>query len=377
MNYILVLLLITITGIIGTYLFNFLFQFKVSPLKYPTIEGFRGYLSFFVFLHHFSDWYFYLKTEKWAEYLYNTVTHCGKTSVIMFFMITGFLFSNKLLDEKPIDWKVFFINRIYRLVPMYFFVVGVVWCIVAYNSKFTLHEPIDTLLLHGIEWLGFIYVGNTNINNWANTYLIIAGVNWSLAYEWLFYFSIPVINVIVTKKTTSWFTVGVCSLLIMVFFMNNHPSAKLLLTFLAGFLVAYVLKKSTIKEHLNKPIFAVLLLILMVFNVYTFSDPDHAIALAIDVLIFLLICSGNTIFGFLTTKTAMVLGQLSYSIYLIHGVILYGLFTYVFDKKWLVSLEFNEYLLLGIGIAPLVIMSSFITHKYIELPFMRFKNKTH
>ena len=63
-----------------------------------SIDGMRGLLALFVFLHHACIWYFSLSTGQWKippSYFY---THLGQSSVALFFMITAFLFSNKLLD---------------------------------------------------------------------------------------------------------------------------------------------------------------------------------------------------------------------------------------------------------------------------------------
>jgi hypothetical protein len=43
-------------------------QFGAPPDqgRYSSIDGLRGYLAFFVFLHHSSVWYFYLQTGQWS-----------------------------------------------------------------------------------------------------------------------------------------------------------------------------------------------------------------------------------------------------------------------------------------------------------------------
>lgn len=67
--------------------------------RFASIDGLRGYLAFFVFLHHSAIWYFCLRTGQWKVPPSNLYTHFGQSSVAMFFMITGFLFSLKLIDR--------------------------------------------------------------------------------------------------------------------------------------------------------------------------------------------------------------------------------------------------------------------------------------
>lgn len=33
--------------------------------RFATVDGLRGFLTFFVFLHHACIWYFYLRTGSW------------------------------------------------------------------------------------------------------------------------------------------------------------------------------------------------------------------------------------------------------------------------------------------------------------------------
>ncbi|MBY9589867.1 acyltransferase family protein [Pseudomonas aeruginosa] len=76
---------------------------KPIPLplsRFSTIDGLRGYLAFFVFLHHAAIWYYFLRSGAWQVPPSNLYTHFGQTSVSLFFMITGFLFTHKLLQSK-------------------------------------------------------------------------------------------------------------------------------------------------------------------------------------------------------------------------------------------------------------------------------------
>lgn len=60
--------------------------------RFVALDGLRGYLALFVFLYHSALWYFYLRTGQWEVPPSNLYTHFGQSSVLLFFMITGFLF---------------------------------------------------------------------------------------------------------------------------------------------------------------------------------------------------------------------------------------------------------------------------------------------
>src|SRR5580698_9187138 len=110
--------LIPILPIVGLALLTVSLVSKVVPVQvaeghYANIDGMRGYLAFFVFLHHSSIWYLQLKYHYWGLPPSNLYSHFGPTSVAMFFMITAFLFCRKLLNAgtKGLDWPKLYIGR--------------------------------------------------------------------------------------------------------------------------------------------------------------------------------------------------------------------------------------------------------------------------
>ncbi len=73
---------------------------NVKAGRYASIDGLRGYLAFFVFLHHSSVWYFYIQTGHWERPDSGLYDYFGMGSVKIFFMVTGFLFFGKILDKR-------------------------------------------------------------------------------------------------------------------------------------------------------------------------------------------------------------------------------------------------------------------------------------
>ncbi len=85
-------------------IFSFWFFYRDYPVyidkgRYDSIDGLRGYLAFFVFLHHSLVWYFYVRTGVWSTLDSHFYNHLGQASVIFFFMITGFLFYAKVIQK--------------------------------------------------------------------------------------------------------------------------------------------------------------------------------------------------------------------------------------------------------------------------------------
>ena len=123
---------------------NKIIKQKITDVKYPEIDGVRGYLAFFVFLHHGYIWSVFLKTKEWNEPNSNLFNQFGQTSVVFFFIITAFLFTNKLINSKnkPIKWPDYIQSRFFRLFPAYFISICLVFLIVVISSDFEIKETI-------------------------------------------------------------------------------------------------------------------------------------------------------------------------------------------------------------------------------------------
>src|SRR3990167_3188135 len=167
-------------AIMVTYLIYRCFGAPPDQRRFASIDGLRGYLAFFVFLHHSSIWYFYLRQGQWRIPPSNLYTHFGQSSVAFFFMVTGFLFFSKLIDGKTrgVDWGKLFISRFLRLVPLYLFVMLLLFSVIALLSNGVLNEPLPKLIKGVIRWLGFTILGAPNLNGIDHTSTIVGRVTW-------------------------------------------------------------------------------------------------------------------------------------------------------------------------------------------------------
>jgi len=80
-----------------------------------------------------------------------------------------------------------------------------------------------------------------------------------------------------------------------------------------------------------------------------------------------LIVLGSSVFGLFRSKASVLLGEISYSIYLLHGIILYALFSSG-DIIDLTEISLLQYLYILPVVALLVILFSASTYLEIEKP---------
>ena len=348
-------------------------RFGPSPVqgRFAALDGLRGFLALFVFLHHASIWYFYARTGLWRVPPSNLYTHFGQSSVALFFMITGFLFFSKLLDARSgrLDWGRLFISRFLRLVPLYLFAMFLLFSVVALLSNGVLHETLPTLFSKGMRWLGFTILGAPDLNGVAPTSLIVAWVYWSLPYEWFFYASLPLLALTVqVRPPLPYLILGIAG---AAGFYAWHPQSHHVLSFLGGIAAALLVRMDIFRRFAGSSIASFLLLGLLAIVLTAFPSAYGFIPLLLLSLSFSLIAGGNGLFGILVNSVSRTLGEMAYSIYLLHGIVLYFVLTFIIGPDMTRSLSPLAYWMLVVGIAPVLVVVSFCTFRFIERPAMQ------
>ncbi len=340
------------------------------------LDGLRGVLALSVYICHVAAWYHYFKTGSYMQSGPGLYYQLAKVGVFMFFMITGYLFIGKVLRErkKGIDWTRFVVSRVLRIAPLYLFAVSVMLLIISKESAFQLQQPIKSLAPDIFEWVTFTIFGTPLINDYEQTALIMSHVQWTLVYEWIFYLSLPLVALAMHIRVPMLFLIVIVSLLASIYF--NTEDLFLPTGFIGGGLAALICSHfEKIKAILVKPAFSIIvigLLILqgMLFPEFGFRQPTKYSA-ALICASFLIIAAGNDLFGFLTHKVAKYLGKISYSIYLMHGIILFVSFKFVLGFEFASSLSRIGFGLFVLGITIFVVLISSMTYYFIEEPAMK------
>lgn len=333
------------------------------------IDGIRGYLALSVLFHHYVVTYYWKLGGIWQRPPENFFQNLGKVGVAIFFMITGFLFFSRIMDKnRVINWLSLYKSRLFRIYPLYLFSLALISLIVFYSSDFRLNTSKVDLILHYIRW--GIFIGG-DINDFSDTKKIIAGVDWTLKYEWLFYLSLPLI--FLTNRflgKVGLISLGLFSIYVYVYPFNIKSFSSIHLIYFAVGAVAFPLSR-LIRTHINCSSFKVSILsvalIVILFLYPKTHDPFHVLVMAI---FFILISAGNNIFGMLSSKTSLLLGEISYSIYLLHGIVLYLIFT-CWSPLEVSKFTLAEFILFLPLISLVVVIISVLTFLVIENPAIK------
>ncbi|MFJ1336753.1 acyltransferase family protein [Pseudomonas caricapapayae] len=335
--------------------------------RFPTLDGLRGLCASSVFIHHSVMAYGFYAAGKWkpvsgvSSYDGNYMGHLGSVGVMLFFMVTGFLFSDRLIrNSGREDWVGFYRKRIRRIAPLYFFVVLTVIAICVIS------DAIKGSFLVGygqaLQWFGFGFFPLSSLGMTGFTWTMVCGVLWTLAIEWQFYFLLPAIGVFCTRNRTFLTFVGAVSVLSVMLALSKGIEVKtavIALCFCAGAIAAH-LHSTPWRKHLASWPMAVLSVALLAIDIkYRFSSYNLLSFLSVA-LIFLCASNGNSFFGILNFRPMKFLGVISYSVYLCHGLVLFG-------ASKAVSLGMSQYAMLA---ALLLVPFCALTYRYVERPFL-------
>lgn len=362
---------------ITAHLISIKYKIINTNVRYESIDGLRGFLALGVFIHHAAIWHQFLQINKWDSPKSNLYSQLGQTSVAFFFMITAFLFISKLLNtkNKKVDWNILFLSRFFRLVPMYFVSIFVLIIIVMILSNWQIMVGPEIYFKQIFSWLAFTIPDTPDINNCAYTNIINAGVVWSLPYEWLFYFSLPILSLLILKKNTSTFYLLISLLFIYGFYKIKYIEGQHLLSFAGGAISPFLIKYSRRKVNYNSPVFSLIILLCLSALILFFSTSGDFISKLLIIVVFNLIVLGNNVFGILKSSILKFLGEISYSTYLIHGIILFVVMYFFYGLQEAANLSSNKYCMLIFITTPFVVLISFITYKTIERPFMDYSKR--
>ncbi|MBA6295145.1 acyltransferase [Colwellia sp. MB02u-9] len=373
-----------ITSILITLLTVFYLSTKISRSKkfqfillrdnrFGAIDGLRGYLALGVFIHHFIITWYWKTQGIWQQHEDSYIQNLGKVGVAVFFMITGLLFTQKLLkDTGNIRWLRLYVSRIFRIYPLYIFALLFITVLAFYETNFIINTDTLQLLKNYVRWMLF---QGTKINGFEHTELIIAEVYWTLRYEWLFYLILPMLAFILKlNRSISLSLIAICFFFFIEPVIFAKINSKYFILFAVGGCTAYLSQKlnenHTFFRHYLWSYISLTSLILSL----TSAEFLSVVQLVYITIFFIPIALGNDLFGVLSLTGSKVLGEISYSIYLLHGIALYILFT-ILPFADLSFFTYEEYIISMPFVACIVVIISTLTFLNVELPSMKYGKK--
>lgn len=354
--------------------------------KIPNLDTLRFIAASLVIIHHIELYKDAFSVSNFAHVPFIQVI--GKLGVVLFFVLSGFLITTLLLNEKEtqggISFKKFYIRRILRIWPVYYLVIFLGFFVLPNISflEFPKHDHVQGLVSSPTNFILYLTI-------FANIAWAVYGnipyttQTWSLATEEQFYLLWPAVISYFNKRLLLVMVVVVLLYHAALYFFwsryaNFIPDTK----YFSRFLYAFNINCMAIGG-----IFAALIhrkhkIVELIFNKYTF----YGVALVTVILLLVGKKFGNVnydvysvLFGIIISNLAFnekfskvlensitnYLGSISYGLYMFHAIavvvaIKIGVY---FSSNWII------YPLTFI----MAIIVSHISYKYFEKYFLHYK----
>lgn len=347
---------------------------KISYI--PILDGLRGFAVILVLLGHLprvGDNVFSTIIWKIPQFL-----HFAFMGVDIFFCLSGFLITRILLhslEKGTFSFKNFWIKRIFRIFPIYYLTVFLVYFFIDKSH-------IQSLLFY---YSNFDFAFNKDIHPMRHT--------WSLAVEEHYYLFVPIIIYFLSKRFLLKFFLYIIPVFVLsqvIYLALYHPyDIKILdkissIRFLTlGFGSFLALKEAELKKftkYKKTAYFIILFLfiagpLLRFLNLPVFYIIGRFIFSGIISILFLSILVSNHYFNkncitqdFFSSRVLKFFGKISYGIYLYHLPILF-----LFGVSHMQNYEFVS-LSKFILILSTIIIVSMISYEIIEKPMLKLKS---
>jgi peptidoglycan/LPS O-acetylase OafA/YrhL len=291
-----------------------IFRIQSEKREYEFLDGIRGISAIAVATCHINQ---HLLSFLGFSALPETGNRIGILGLQIFFSLSAFLFTKQALDG-ILKIKNFYIQRIRRIMPLYVFASAATIFFCLYYSPYP-PDAYNKLLQQSLDVLAYGTIGGiSKLEVQGYNALTMIGVAWSLSYEWKFYIIFPGLVYLYRKSPlTKGMTLVVAGFLAFRDFSNT---GEVVWPFFApGILVAFMARNNMKFSQFWKIILCVITLPLIGLAAAMKGYFNWQHLLIVTGIFFCLFFAEPR---FLAAPTFRVLGQMSFSIYLLHCLVL-------------------------------------------------------
>lgn len=342
---------------------------KMSNINYRyDIQGLRAIAVLLVFVFH----------------LIPVSLSGGFIGVDIFFILSGFLVGGIIISKKEketFSFIDFYIGRIKRIVPVFLSLLITVSLVGSYVYLSSDIGFLKKVLFHSAIFNSNNYFASLNSYFGASSLENPLLHTWTLSLEMQFYLLLPLIIIYINKKYLLRFLTILFIFLVFYSVVNSYYFGNIqsmyfslparIPEFVLG--VIFAMKKETWQKNIFQYKNAISIFSFVAILLCAYFFDEHTIFPGVLVFIpvlatgLLLITEKSWVNNFISNKFFVLIGELSYSIYLWHWSIM-AFIRYYNNKQ-----EFNFVQILFIIGATLVL--SYISYHLIENKYRKFTNK--
>ncbi|TYA84065.1 acyltransferase family protein [Seonamhaeicola marinus] len=352
----------------------------------PSLTPLRGIAAILVVFFHFDIWLMLRGFPRLIDLEYSSIINNGYVWVDFFFILSGFVichvYSEKLEHRTKTTVKNYLWARFSRLYPLHVFImllfvlqiIVLLWLFPEYAEKkwlWTRSLPDFLYHLFFLQTSGIVDRPVWNVGSW------------SIAAEWWTYILAIILIPLLNKGNMVLRIISVIlSLLGYIFITSQNPKFTLdefyalgtlrcVFGFTVGIVVYQAYKYLIYKETIWTKDWLFFVILVSSILVLHFGLYDVIIIPLFAVLILCAALNKGLPHKLLNTKPLIFIGNISYSIYLIH---LFWIYTWVmwidlyFIPSTTTTPDLAQRTLWFLILFSLIVASSYITYNYVEIP---------
>ena len=352
---------------------------RLSPL-----DALRGLLATWVMVAHVAS---RVLSDRAIQKFHLQAALEPLIPVYVFMILSGFVIFH-FLHRDYSGYRSFIVRRFFRLAPLYFFILPISALAVGFELRTLQSLPwrngdiIDSIGVHREALAAFWshLLAHASLLHGAIPDRVLEDApftflsqGWSISLEWQFYMIAPLLFVLVTSRRYWWLVLAVSALALLgtLYYAVGYLPSQLHY-FAVGILSFYAYRHSSWYIGLNAAVRTVALLFVLVALYFGTANPlPWMVWLAVMHVVLNTRTSSTSFLSRISDSPALLwLGEVSYSVYLLHIPILYLVFAVLLRLS--TSWEQGRFLIVALAlIVPLTLVLAALTHKFIELPGVR------
>lgn len=363
---------------------------KPSATSIAGLTPLRGIAALGVAIFHFQV-YFIRFIDKHNSMLVDKLY----LMVDLFFIMSGFLIMHVYREQfaekiNLASFKKFIVARFARVYPLHFFTLLVLvgLYVVQRGQLESFYDP------HAI--VSHIFLLHSFPLNNELTWNI---PSWSISAEWWSYLLFPVLCLLVYKNKKRsiplmLLVIITCYILLLYVVPRNdipldgdrqnlditydYGFLRSIAGFMTGMLLYLLFTIDRVKKIFSKDVFCAVFTIAVIAGLHA-GLPDIIFVPAFCVLILLLTCNTGKISGAFNNRALNFLGDISYSVYLLHFLLLIFIIKAAYKLGYRFNYEtglpFFKGALLCAGYVIVLIVLSALSYRFVEKPCRKYINK--
>ncbi|WP_025731727.1 acyltransferase family protein [Carnimonas nigrificans] len=325
-----------------------------------SVQALRAAAAWLVVFHHFMQVFFDFHAHTVTGHLLSTR---GQVGVDVFFIVSGFVIYLSSANKRPNSSR-FILERVVRIAPAYWLFTLLTAAIIYYNASVMPPYGLDASSL----LKSLLFIPTQNPAHFG--YYPILPVGWTLNFEMMFYLLFA-LSLLVGKKYRGFVTAGLVIAIscwaAQTSWISTFYAQPVIYEFLLGIALAFAFQRNWLPAlHGKWLLLPFAIAAASIATILCFDDQNPYRLFTWGIPAVLLVASFITMEPlFKHQRWLKHLGDWSYSVYLVHIIILWGAADLLHEK-----LGFTPHQTLLVCL-PIIMLLSWGSFTLIEIRFSR------